>query len=104
MASASRVGTMIKLRRQELGLKQEQLADLVGVHVSSVTNWENGKHFPGRHQGKLEAVLGIRLDGSEPGEEVYTDPAEAAIWAMDKYSPDERRKAISTLRQKRRAG
>lgn len=81
-------------------MTQVQLAGLVGVHVSSVTLWEKGKHFPDRHQGKLETVLGISL-GDEQDGEVYTDPAEAAIWALDRYSPEERRRIISELQRTR---
>jgi transcriptional regulator with XRE-family HTH domain len=66
--------TRIRLRRQQLGMTQAQLAAKVGVHVATVTSWEAGT-FPSRHQGKVEAVLGISLDGDEldPREEELRD-------------------------------
>ncbi len=96
MASGSRVGTMIKRRRQELDWTQEELARRVGVDVSSVTGWESGKHFPSRHQGKLELVLGISL-----GEEEYTDPVEAAIWGDESVPVGRRHELITDLRRAR---
>lgn len=101
MASESRVGTKIKLRRQALGLTQAQLAEKVGVHESTVTAWESGKQSPSRHLGKLEAVLRFSLDGGWHEEEVFEDPAEAALWALERYSPDERKRMIGQLRRDR---
>jgi transcriptional regulator with XRE-family HTH domain len=47
----------IKERRLDLGLSQQALADLLGVHVRSVTSWEAGGAVP-RNQARLDAVLG----------------------------------------------
>lgn len=65
MATDAPIGARIRRRRQELGLTQRELADLVGVDESSVINWESGKHYPRRKLGKLESVLGVRLDGQD---------------------------------------
>jgi transcriptional regulator with XRE-family HTH domain len=57
-------GLRIKKRRQELGMSQEDLAARIsggGVSKSTVQKWESGRHFPGRHLGSVEAVLGITL-------------------------------------------
>jgi hypothetical protein len=71
----------------------------VGVHESTVTAWETGKHFPRRYQGKIEAVLKIRLDSTEEQPPfVPADDDEARIWAMDE--PEEwRLKLIAWKRQ-----
>jgi transcriptional regulator with XRE-family HTH domain len=63
MARTDDVGARIRRRRQELGLTQEELAAHVGVSARAVIRWEADRNFPTRHQGRLEAVLGIRLDG-----------------------------------------
>jgi transcriptional regulator with XRE-family HTH domain len=66
-ARNKRVGARIRKRRQVLGWEQRELAERVGVHVNSVQKWEAGTHYPGRKLGKLEQVLGIRVDdGLEP--------------------------------------
>jgi transcriptional regulator with XRE-family HTH domain len=45
--------------RSQLGLSREELATRVEVSANSVTNWENGKHFPHIHKrDKLCEVLG----------------------------------------------
>lgn len=72
-----RVGAIIRRRRHVLGWEQQELADRVGVHVNSVQKWESGTHYPGRKGGKLEQVLGIRLDdGPGPEEPELPAPAE----------------------------
>ena len=62
VASDMPIGTRIRKRRQVLGMTQSQLAERVGVDRTAVSNWENGKHFPHRYFGKLEAVLAISLE------------------------------------------
>ena len=59
------VGSRIRLRRQELRMTQEELAERLDVHTATVRAWELNRHYPTRHQGALEAELGIRLDGGE---------------------------------------
>jgi transcriptional regulator with XRE-family HTH domain len=41
-ADAAGFGVRLKERRIELGLTQQQVADLVGSHVITVHGWENG--------------------------------------------------------------
>ena len=64
--AGSRIGAVIRKRRQVLGMTQDELAARVGVSKSAVGNWERGKHFPLRYLGAVEAVLGIDLDGDQP--------------------------------------
>ena len=99
MATDSLVGTRIAKRRHVLGLTQEALAARVGVSKASVTKWETGQHYPKRHLGRLEAVLGISLTGDDA--ETYTDPDEARIWGWTEYTPAERRAMIAALRNSR---
>lgn len=82
-------------------MRQEDLAALLGVALSTVANWERGKSFPGRYLGAVETALGISLDS---GEEVpvYTDPDEARIWGMREFSEPERHRMIDGLRAVRR--
>ena len=97
---ASGTGTRIRTRRQQLRLTQAELARRIGVHESTVLNWEKGRHFPSRWQGAVEAELGISLTEPE-SEEVYTDPVERAIWELD-LSREVRLDFIAQLRARRR--
>ena len=40
------IGDRIRKRRLDLGLRQRDLAQLLGVHVTTVTNWEVGHSQP----------------------------------------------------------
>jgi transcriptional regulator with XRE-family HTH domain len=64
-AMASDTGRRIRKRRQVLGMTQAALGAAVGVSESTVANWERGRHFPLRYQGKLEHILGITLDDDD---------------------------------------
>ena len=58
----------IKERRGELGWRQEDLAEQLGVSLRSVTSWERGEAAP-RHPALLNAVLG------DPGTDEQDEPA-----------------------------
>ena len=98
------IGTRIARRRQRLGLSQADLADRVGVSESSVVNWEKDKHYPRRHLGKLEFVLGVSLTEA-PAPESLSE-AEQEAWkalAALKVPEDKRWETIIEARQRLRA-
>jgi len=43
----------LKELRARLGLSQEELAQLLGVHAMTVSKWERGKLRPGPHEKRL---------------------------------------------------
>lgn len=95
---AASVGTKIKKRRQIMGLTQGQLAERIGVNRSSITNWENGKHFPQRYLGRVEDVLGISL-----GDDLPVIPPDLQR-RIDALTPDEQRYVIERLTRRRGPG
>lgn len=60
------IGVAIKLARHRKRLTQMALAAKLGVSRNTVAQWERGFHFPQRHLGAVEEVLGISLEGYEP--------------------------------------
>lgn len=91
---ASPVGERIRLRRQALGMTQEQLAARVGVSPSAVLGWEKDRYFPARKQGALEAVLGISLAARNGAQPVLpTDPRERELYDLltAESAPEENR-------------
>lgn len=50
----------IRRARERLQMTQPELADLVGVSESTISNWERGKHIPKNRLGRLRQVL--RMD------------------------------------------
>lgn len=57
------IGKAIALARHRKRLTQMALAHKLGVSREAVANWERGVHFPQRHLGAVEEVLGISLEG-----------------------------------------
>ena len=51
------------MKRIERGLRQKDVASLVGVHESTVKVWERGKKYPRKeHWEKLIGVLNLSPD------------------------------------------
>ena len=82
MVPAERIGTVIAKRRHVLGLSQQELAQRIGVSRDAVSAWERDKHFPHRHLGKLEQVLGISLAANGTGPALPTDPVERQLYDL----------------------
>ena len=47
------MSSSLKTLRARLGLSQEELAGLLGVHPMTVSKWERGKLKPGAHEKRL---------------------------------------------------
>jgi transcriptional regulator with XRE-family HTH domain len=95
--AADDIGTRIRKRRQELDLSQEQLAGRVGVHPSTIINWEKGKHPPKRRQGKLEAVLGISLSSDPPPLRRVVDAHTRSVLRAALPDDDDYRRVIGLM-------
>ena len=95
---ATDIGAAIRARRQQLRLTQRELAERVGVHPSSVVNWEKGRHPPDRNLGALEEVLGISFDDQdEPEVRASEDAAQALDRAQ--HEIDQLRRLILNQRR-----
>ena len=95
----------IKDRRRELGLRQEDLAEQLGVSLRSVTSWERGEAIP-RRPALLDAVLGG--PGTDEQDEPTTvidlsgaTPVELVAALLEKVAGLERENA--TLKSRLRA-
>lgn len=77
---AMKIGDRVKLRRLELGLSQEDLAEEIGISYQSIGQWESGKTAP--RQNKLP-VLALTLKTTQEwlqfgsGEKIATKAAKA---------------------------
>lgn len=59
-------GELYKLARERLKMDQEDVAELVGVSVSTVSNWERGKTSPKNRLAALRSVLRMDDDDATP--------------------------------------
>ncbi|MER7070940.1 helix-turn-helix domain-containing protein [Terrabacter sp. NPDC000476] len=66
-------GDDIKRARQMAGLSQGELANLVGVSMRSIGNYERGETVPRAALPKLQEVLGPYLGGHGPSLATATD-------------------------------
>lgn len=89
------IGAKIRKRRQQLRMSQQELANAIPVNVSSVINWEQGKHFPRRYLGAIEQVLGISLE--DEAEEPLEIPPDLQEY-IDNLSDRQRELFIEALR------
>ena len=92
----------IKEWRKHRGLSQEQLAERVGVAVSTISQLENGRQ--GYSQATLEALA--EALNCQPADLLMRDPSRpAAIWSIWEDLPEQSRdQAIQILETFRRTG
>jgi putative transcriptional regulator len=53
------VGEKLKQRRESLNLTQQQVADELGVTVTTVKNWEAGRHIPKLYLPQTKALCDL---------------------------------------------
>ena len=83
------IGSRIAKLRKEKGLKQDQLAEALGVSPQAVSKWENDQSCPDiTLLPKLSQLLGISIDALLSGEVPAPVPT---------YLPENERKAIKDM-------
>lgn len=94
------LGEKIKTCRQDAGMSQEKVAELVGVSRQAVTKWEANQSAPTTENlFKLAEIFGTTVDLLLASQEDKTSPAEQ-IYAL--YKMEEERKAVEKKRRQRR--
>lgn len=70
MLDSDKIGKFIALKRKELGLTQQQLADKLRISFQAVSKWENGTTYPNIELlFDLGAILGVSVDEILAGHE-----------------------------------
>jgi DNA-binding XRE family transcriptional regulator len=59
LPSCTSVGEKLKQRRQSLNLTQQQVADKLGVTVTTVKNWEAARHIPKLYLEQTKALCDL---------------------------------------------
>lgn len=82
------VGAQIKKYRNEMGVSQEKLAEMVYVSRQTVSNWETGKNYPDIHSLLLlGSLFGVSLDQLIKGdvEIMQQEITEMEIKKLNRY-------------------
>lgn len=81
-------GTRLRDARKQKGLSQSRLAQKIGAHVTSVSDWERGDNAPsGRHVASLTRELGVPVNeffGAEEDDE-ESDVAAVLLRALENF-------------------
>ena len=95
MPARPKVGAQIRRARQLLDMRQQDLADKLGVSRNTVDSWEHDRSYPQRKLARLEQVLGISLDAApEPEPELVPRNEWEAATLADPDLPDEIKRAF----------
>ena len=85
-------------------MRQQELADKVGVSRNTVDSWENDRAYPQRSVARLEMVLGVSLDETpEPGVLEPQNEWERATLANPDLPYESRREFVLSWRAARAA-
>lgn len=92
MKELRRIKNEVKELRLALGLTQKGFADLIGVSVSAVKQWESGRCYPSPPHMKI--IIGVRemvsagvaFEISHTPETTFTDELVKKVY--DKYIKD----------------
>lgn len=87
-------------------MKQRELAERMGVHVTTVGYWERNRFFPEQHWAALNKLLHINLrppGAAGEGGDVErgpdpTIPPDVLAVIRKNYSPERQREIIETLK------
>lgn len=96
-----KIGSFLKALRNEKGLTQEQLAEMVNVSRRSVSRWETGSNLPDLDvlmelADYYEVELRELLDGERKSEEMNVEVQETALKVAD-YSNAEKQRMLRRM-------
>jgi transcriptional regulator with XRE-family HTH domain len=107
MPARPKIGAQIRRARQLLDMRQQDLADKLGVSRNSIDSWENDRSYPQRTLARLEQVLGVSLDEDAPAAgplddlKPWQEPWEEQVAADEGLAVDTRRWLITDSRAAR---
>ena len=85
----------VKKERRAKGLTQQQFADMLGVSLRTITNYEKGESYPKQREiyGKMAEILGVDINYLlTENEEFYINANEkygAGLFAGGELDPDD---------------
>lgn len=90
MLNSKAIGEKIKFRRQDIGMSQERLAELVGVSFQQVQRYENG-----RNKVSVERIQQIAAALAVPVAFFFADGSAPMISDLEaEYAPSSEEKTL----------
>jgi transcriptional regulator with XRE-family HTH domain len=111
IVKSGEIGAVIRNRRKELGLSQEELAEMVGVSYQQIQRYENGSTMLNvENMQRIAQVLSMPITGFFKSEAVqkFVEPSTQILNAEEKsliklfrslYSESDRKLAIRIIRR-----
>ncbi len=97
-----KIGSFLKMLRNEKGLTQEELAEILNVSSRSISRWENGKNMPDISLlVQLAELYGVEIpemiDGERKSEKMNEEIKEVAEKISD-YAETDKENTIKRIR------
>lgn len=92
-------GEQIRAARETRGLTQSELAQLVGVSMRTVGNWERGESVPRTREARLRTILSIEGGASDIGGLSSATDAELLAEIAKRFARDGLESGSSSARQ-----
>ena len=98
---------IIRELRKKAGIGQKELADIIGVSIPTVSDWETGKKQPSKERLRKLAeyfhvdelvILGKRVVSISDENNPRTTEARIISGGIDKMPPDQREQALNVMR------
>ena len=98
---------IIRELRKKSGIGQKELADIIGVSIPTVSDWETGKKQPSKERlHKLAEyfqvdeliILGKKVINLSDENNPKTIEAKIISGGIDKMPPDQREQALNVMR------
>ena len=88
------MGRKLAKLRKSAGMRQQDLADQLGISRSLVASWEQGRNAISMPQAiELARVLGVDVPDFVP-HDVYFSSREKRLWEMWRTIPEDRKEAV----------
>lgn len=98
MATDGPIGTRIRRARERKRMRQQDLADALGVSRTTVDAWENDRSYPRSSIGAIEDVLGISLNDSAGHGDSIAQLADDVTSSRD-LNERQKRKLLELIRR-----
>lgn len=89
----SSFGSRLRTLRKNAGLTQEQLAEAIGVHLNTISRWENDSDAPNMFK------LSLIAQALNVNENDLITPPQSQLWILQIKLADDKKEAVIDMTQ-----